>query len=69
MTTRANPRDKECLSCGASIVWLTTEAGKRIPVDAATTYTWDEVFAPKKGHIAHFATCPQVKEWSRGGSE
>jgi hypothetical protein len=26
----------ECRSCGAEIVWVVTDSGKRIPVDAET---------------------------------
>ncbi len=41
-----------CRSCLAQIAWVTTPAGKRMPVDPAT----DE---------SHFASCPQAKNWRK----
>jgi hypothetical protein len=35
-------------SCGAQIAWITTEAGKKMPVNA--------------DGISHFATCPQANQ-------
>lgn len=50
-----------CLSCGASIVWLHTPAGRAMPLSLATVQT--------RGGVAyclsHFADCPEGKEWSK----
>ena len=42
-----------CSSCGAPIVWAVTDAGKRIPVDVATS---------ARGNLA------LVSEWTQGGT-
>ncbi len=52
--------DQRCKSCGAEIVYLTTNKGNMIPVDAASVEQADEVFEYTK-HISHFATCPNAK--------
>lgn len=54
----------ECRSCGASIVWLKTEAGKNMPVDADTVDEGDEEFDNDK-HVSHFATCPNSDKHRR----
>lgn len=59
----------KCRSCGAEIVWLKTDAGKPMPVDAdevAIAYARDGVtYSPKDPDIeTHFATCPHSKSWS-----
>lgn len=45
-----NPPAK-CRSCHAEVLWTTTPAGKRSPLD--------------RDGKSHFATCPQAKEWRR----
>lgn len=45
-----------CRSCGDPIVWIVTNAGKNMPVDAGTIEAGDEVFVPER-HRSHFATC------------
>jgi hypothetical protein len=57
-----------CRSCKAPIVWMLTSNGKKMPVDANSVIARDEpafarFYEPKAGHISHFATCPQSKEW------
>lgn len=47
-----------CRSCGAVVLWVETQGGKRMPVD----YPPDESSLVE----SHFATCPQAKEWRRG---
>ena len=42
----------KCRSCGASIIWGKTAAGKACPFDLATGES-------------HFKTCPQAVEWSK----
>ena len=45
-----------CRSCKATIVWVVTPVGRKMPVDPDT----DD---------SHFATCPQASTWRRGRSE
>ena len=50
----------QCRSCDAPIVWVKTQAGKNMPVDATSFDREDGlVFNPDK-HISHFATCPNA---------
>ena len=44
-----------CASCGAAITWCQTEAGKRMPVDAAPSATGNLGLAPRDG-LAPIAT-------------
>lgn len=53
-----------CRSCGAVIIWMRTEAGKSIPVDAESAKEPALLFNPKV-HVSHFATCPQSKSWRK----
>jgi hypothetical protein len=44
-----------CRSCGASVMWCFTPAGKKAPINPDGT--------------SHFATCPQADAWrKRGGA-
>lgn len=45
-----------CASCKADIVWLRTERGHMMPVNAESVRAGDVVFKPGV-HISHFATC------------
>lgn len=58
-------RATECQSCQAEIVFLKTGKGKSIPVDAETVTEGDELFEPKSGHVAHFATCDDPDRFRR----
>ena len=61
MTTFATPPNakvQQCRSCGADVIWIITEAGKRMPVDAAPGLIPGE-------HTSHFATCPQANDWRK----
>lgn len=56
---RRHPFATSCSSCGALIVWFRTKAGKRMPVDEASTQPTDaEHQLDLKRHKSHFATCP-----------
>jgi hypothetical protein len=57
------PRVETCRSCGAAVVWLTTTKGTRMIVNADTVWPGDQLFAPKLGHRAHWADCPQREHW------
>jgi hypothetical protein len=43
---------KPCRSCGADVVWITTDRGRKMPVDPGTGES-------------HFATCPQADQWRK----
>lgn len=59
-----HPREKRCRSCDALIVWFVTAAGKRMPVDAASTKPEDaETQLDLTRHVSHFATCPYAQRW------
>jgi hypothetical protein len=50
-----------CSSCRARIIWLKTERGKNMPVDADTVDPEDDIFDPEV-HTSHFATCPNANQ-------
>jgi len=52
------PRDADkssCRGCGATIYWIITESGKRMPVDP-------------DGH-SHFASCPEASRFRQDARE
>jgi hypothetical protein len=63
-----------CRSCGAPIIWVLTEAGKRMPLDAKPEKRWTidplalrlNPDAPRARlgdtHVSHFATCPNAAQ-------
>ena len=55
---RHERRITRCTSplCRKQIIWLRTEAGRNMPVDADTVEPEDEIFESGK-HISHWATC------------
>lgn len=56
----------QCRSCGADIVWLKTQRGKNIPVDAEDVVDEEvEVFDPDT-MTTHFATCKDADKWRKG---
>ena len=56
----------KCRSCARSIVWMPTAKGKTMPVDAETVGRDDTEYDPAKGHISHFATCPDAQKFRKG---
>jgi len=54
----------QCRTCKADIVWLKTEAGKNMPVDADTVDEGDTEFDDDK-HVSHFATCKDADKHRR----
>lgn len=66
---------KNCLSCGAKIYWVRSEAGKAMPLEPIdgpvfTIRSGDlgvAVAQPVKAFRSHFATCPDADAW-RGKS-
>lgn len=72
-----------CASCNAAVVWVVTEAGKRMPVDAVPSDKGNlilrdgkalheskvpEAERPAERYTSHFATCPQGEKWRRRSS-
>jgi len=41
-------------------MWLKTAQGNNMPVDLASIPPGDSVFDVGRGHISHFATCPNA---------
>jgi len=63
---RQHPFTRSCSSCGAKIVWFRTAAGKRMPVDEASTQPTDrEDQLDLTRHKSHFATCPNANKHRR----
>lgn len=73
-------RTSTCKSCKGEIIWGVTEAGKNMPVDAATvtegtryatvqngetTYLQRVTAEGVPGHLSHFATCPNANQHRR----
>ena len=70
---------KKCRSCGADVLWVVTETGKKMPLDAKAITVFvpdpaqrrardgDLCAVSRKAYVSHFATCPDADEW-RGGS-
>lgn len=46
------------------MVWFKTDAGKNMPVDAATVLPEDLVLELPR-HVSHFATCPDADKFRR----
>lgn len=42
--------------CNARIIWLKTESGKNMPVDADSVEAEDEIYEHGR-HISHWGTC------------
>lgn len=59
----------KCSSCQADIIWIVTEMGKKMPVDAKIVLGFILVDEPgvtrgltEKVHVSHFATCPNADQ-------
>jgi hypothetical protein len=53
-----------CRSCGASIVWLNTDGGRNMPVNADTVQDGETLFVWRR-HVSHFASCPHSNQWRK----
>ena len=68
------PKGTSCRSCGAHVLWMSA-GGAPMPVnfesvDVDNLEAVDELgltplFDRERGHVSHFATCPQAAEWRR----
>ena len=61
-----------CNSCDAAIVWMETDAGRNMPVDADSVdeaetevIRGNPIFSSDAGHISHFSTCPNADKHRR----
>ena len=52
-------RIKPCRSCGADVIFISTRAGKSMPINADTARPEDELFDHTR-HKSHFSTCPKA---------
>jgi len=65
--TTIEPRDNlsQCKACGKEILWVKTEYGNNMPVDARAT----KVFTTNKSwimaHIPHWVTCPERHQFKK----
>ena len=57
-------RTARCRSCDQYIVWLKTEAGANMPVDADSVEEGDKTF-DAKSHVSHFSTCPDADKFRK----
>ena len=52
-----------CRSCRKQVWWITTQTGRRLPIDCRTEHG----ILPRDTHdgrgVAHSATCPDAKTW------
>lgn len=55
---------QQCRSCGATVVWLPTKSGKYMICEASSVQEGETEYTSGK-HVAHWASCPQAKEWKR----
>lgn len=53
-----------CRSCGAGVIWITTQSGAKMPISAKTVKT--DALGVRRG-MTHFADCPNAKRWSGKG--
>ena len=60
----SDARIVRCSSCQAPIIFLATEAGNQMPVNAETVEEHDTVYEHGR-HISHFATCPNSKHYRK----
>jgi hypothetical protein len=52
-------RKKKC-DCGTEIVFLPTQSGKTMPINADSVREIDRMYIHGR-HVPHFATCPDAK--------
>ena len=50
-----------CLSCGAALIWTTTQRGKPMPLSLASVIERDGV----RYALSHFVDCPDAATWRK----
>jgi hypothetical protein len=53
-----------CRSCQATIMWMKTDRGKKMPVDFTPAAQGHERWNPKT-MVSHFDTCPNADDWRK----
>lgn len=59
----------KCKTCRADILWSTTEAGRRVPLDTKPQRLFvidGDKARLVDAYVSHFATCPQAEQHRRG---
>lgn len=65
----AGTPEAECRSCHATVYWITTANGKRMPVDCEVEGAYgpdtsrDSALVQDGHGVSHFATCPEGNKW------
>lgn len=56
-----------CRTCGAAVIWITTPAGRPMPLEAKgeTMYLPGPPAKAVTAHRSHFSSCPQAKDWRK----
>jgi len=62
----------KCRGCGASIIWVKTEKGKSMPVDAKPVKGYQKAaghfdfnYHLVDVHIPHWGTCPMANQFKK----
>lgn len=58
----------KCKGCHRDIKWIRSASGKATPIDPQIATIWSETPAGWrlfKGHVPHFATCPNADEFRK----
>lgn len=67
----AGTRPSECRSCKATVFWIETDYGKRMPVDCDVAGGYEPgPRSPRGDHldghgVSHFSTCPDADTWRK----
>jgi hypothetical protein len=64
-----NPRAVKCSSCPQMVVFLRSSKNgpftRKMPINEETVGRDDDTFDASKGHVSHFATCPNANQHRR----
>lgn len=55
----------KCKGCGKEIVWIKTKSGKIMPCNAEKITIIQESGDMTSGHLPHWATCPNYKDFKK----
>ena len=63
----------QCKSCNAHVLWVTTDSGKKMPLDfePERRFVIDSatmVARQRNTYVSHFATCPHAGRWRGAGN-
>ncbi len=54
----------KAFGCNKRIIFLPTESGSRMPIDADSVRPDDEEFDPER-HVSHFVACPGANKFRK----